>query len=53
MNLWKWVSIIGIVAFQLSYALWAWWSGATWRAVCIGFGFAILNAIIFTESREA
>jgi len=51
-NLWKWLSVAALVAGQLSYAFWAWCSGAPWRAVCIGFGFAVLNVIIFTEPRE-
>ena len=51
MTTWTWGSIVCIVAGQASYAVWAWRSSAGWRAVFIGAGFAILNAIIFTEHR--
>lgn len=52
MTLWKWTSIAAIVIGQTSYAVWAWRSGAGWRAVFIGLGFAVLNAVIFTSPTE-
>jgi len=52
MTYWKWISIAAIVAGQASYAMWAWRAGAPWRAVFIGIGFAVLNAVIFTQPTD-
>ena len=52
MTAWKWLSIAAIVLGQLSYAAWAWQAGAHWRAVFIGIGFAVLNAVIFTQPTD-
>ena len=49
MLIWKWASIAAIIIGQLSIASWAWRAGAGWRAVFIGIGFAVLNAVIFTD----